>query len=349
MNIAIIGFGGMGEAHYHKINSFNTANNEKLIVTGIFDIDKNKKDTAKYYKLHYYNNIIELLEDKNVDSVIIATPNDSHFEYVIQCAKHNKNIICEKPIAMNVDEINQMYNESEKNNVIFEVHQNRRWDSDYLIIKKAIQENLLGNISVIESSVTGSNGIPGNWRKKTAYGGGMMFDWGVHLIDQILLLNLGDIESIFCDYSYFYNEEVEDGFKLFLKYKNNIKVIITVDTNSFKNLSRWRISGENGGMEIKDWDLNGGITIVKNRFDKNLKGITAGNGFTKTMGIRSEETIKQLPLKKPENQDFEFYRNFIAACKGNEQPYVKKQLVMSTFELMEKAKYSALNNVVVKI
>ena len=57
------------------------------------------------------------------------------------------------------------------------VHQNRRWDDDFLIIKKLVEEQKLGHVFRIESRVHGSRGIPGDWRKEKVHGGGMVLDW----------------------------------------------------------------------------------------------------------------------------------------------------------------------------
>lgn len=349
MKAAIIGFGGMGQTHFFKTKDFNNSvANYKLEIKGIFDIDLTKKKKAEENRLIFYKSFGELLNDKEIEAVIIATPNDSHRYYAEECVKFNKNVICEKPIALNSQEMLEIYSAAEKNNVIFEVHQNRRWDGDFLTLKQIIKDNLIGSPVLIESSVTGCNGIPGDWRKDPAKGGGMMLDWGVHLIDQINLLNLGQLESLYCVYSYFYKEKVEDGFRLFLKYKGGVNAVITVDTNSFKSLSRWRMLCEHGSAEIKDWDINGGITLVKEREDDNLTGIIAGNGYTKTMGNRSDKTILELDLNKISTDAFEFYLNFCKAVEGTEPAHIKKNEVQKVFEIMEAAKISASKNEVIK-
>jgi len=350
MKVAIIGFGGIGEHHYLKTCEYNTRDiGEKIEVIGIFDNDFCVKSKAEKYNLKFYSDSDEVFKDKNIEAVIIAVPNDCHLFYVESAAKNGKNIICEKPVALNTNEFIRMREAADKFKVKFTVHQNRRWDKDYLIIKNIMQNNLIGNFTLIESNVTGSNGIPGGWRKKTACGGGMMLDWGVHLIDQLVMLDLGDIDYLYCGYSFFYGEEVEDGFTLFLTYKNGLKAEIKLDTNSFKNLPRWRICGENGGAIIENWECQGGITTVKDRFDKNLKGITAGNGYTKTMAARSLETVENIPLPECENMNFEFYRNFIAACRNKEQLHVKYDEVLKTFKIMEAANISAKKHKIVKL
>ena len=75
---------------------------------------------------------------------------------------------------------------SEKNGKIFSVHQNRRFDVDFLAMKKLNDSGDLGELINIESRIHGSRGIPSDWRGEKEHGGGMLLDWGVHLIDQLV-------------------------------------------------------------------------------------------------------------------------------------------------------------------
>ena len=68
------------------------------------------------------------------------------------------------------------------------VHQNRRWDEDFLAVKNLYDHGWMGTPFRIESRVHGSRGIPGDWRQKPERGGGMVLDWGVHLLDQALMM-----------------------------------------------------------------------------------------------------------------------------------------------------------------
>ena len=75
-----------------------------------------------------------------------------------------KNVICEKPVALNSRQLQDMIDASKKNGVLFTVHQNRRWDEDFLTMKKIYDEGTLGPVFNIETRVHGSRGIPGDWR-----------------------------------------------------------------------------------------------------------------------------------------------------------------------------------------
>lgn len=353
MKYAIIGYGGMGNHHNKNIiPRFNLAvHKEQLELAGIYDIDHERIKFAENEGIYCFNNVQEIYDDESIDFVLIATPNDLHLPYVIESLNYDKNVICEKPLGLSIREIKKMYKKARSSNKIFEVHQNRRWDNDFLTIKNIYEKKIIGNIYKIESRVMGSNGIPGSWRKVAKQGGGMMFDWGVHLIDQMLQMIDSKIVSIYCTYSYQAKEEVDDGFTLNVRFENGLLYTIVVDTNCFNELPRWQLYGEDGTATVTNWRNNvveGKITKVSIRNDDMLEGVEAGNGFTKTMAKRRNETIKELPLEIIYGNKNAFYENFVNSILGYEAPIIKEKEILRVFKIMKLAYRSAKKNQVLK-
>lgn len=348
LNVAIIGYGGMGA--YHGSNLLQLS--DKYEIRGIYDIDKARYEVAKANNVANFDRFHSkeaVAADTKTDVVLIATPNDLHLDYVRYFANAKKHIICEKPVALSCAEYAEMLEVCNKNGVVFMVHQNRRWDADFLTVKKMYDTNSLGQLCRIESRVQGGNGIPGDWRKFKEKGGGMMLDWGVHLIDQMVYMFSDLPESLYCRYSFAGGFEVDDGFCLQLNYKNGLTVEIVVDTNCFIPLPRWTVYGEDGTAVIKDWDLNG--KVVKPIYSKDLKiaGIQAGNGFTKTMAYRTAESVETKELDKVFSEPFAFYNEFYAVATQGKSPVIKPQQVMAVMKIMEMAERSARENKVIFI
>ena len=349
MNVAIIGYGGMAGYHERKIKSVKEQGYD-IDVIGVYDIDPARMEVAREHGLIAYESADALLADKNVDIVLVATPNNFHCEYTVRAANAGKHVISEKPIALNSAEAKMMYDAARKNGVLFEVHQNRRWDRDFVTIKKLYEKKTLGDVYRFESRVMGSNGIPGEWRRKKASGGGMMLDWGVHMIDQALYMVKEKITYIYCRMSYIRGEDCDDGFELNIGFESGLVYRITIGTNTFIPLPRWQVYGTNGTANIQNWDPNEGCryTLVKERVDKDIKGIEAGNGFTKTMSPRTEKSIEQFTIPLDEPDFIGFYQKFMEAAKGNEEPFVKEHEVMRVMKVMELAFESAKRNEVIK-
>ena len=349
MKIAIIGYGGMGHWHGVRIKSYNELGiGESLELKGVYDINEERCKLAKSEGYVVYSSANEIWEDSEIEAVIIATPNDVHIDYVKQASKAKKHVICEKPVSMNSQEAIEMFDVAESEGVNFEVHQNRRWDEDYLTVKNIYDNNLIGDVYLIESRVMGGNGIPGAWRKEIKHGGGMMYDWGVHLIDQMYQMINANVTSVYSEYSYIYGEEVEDGFALTANFDNGVKYRIVVATDSFRNLPRWQVYGTKGTATINDWDITGGVTTIVDGEENNVQGIKAGNGLTKTMAPRSSNSINESELSIVKAKPYEFYRNFVKACRKEEEPYVKRDEVVRVFKFMEACNESSSKNEVIK-
>ncbi len=328
INVAIIGFGGMGEWHYHQMKASKIMN-----VAGIYDIAEPRREYAKKLGLKVFESPIAVAVEPDLDAVLIATPNDLHLPYTEYFAGKKKHIICEKPATTTSGYFEMMCDAAKAGGVLLAVHQNRRWDPDFLTVKQIKDEGTIGEIYDIESCVTGSHGIPGDWRKEKERGGGMLLDWGVHLIDQLLLLDPTPVVDVDCDMSKIEGYEVDDGFTLRIRFESGLKATMIVDTNCFINRPRWRIQGTDGTAVIENWAREGKIVRVKEREDKFLRGIDAGNGYTRTMADRSAVTVEELALPQPMPEEYAFYKNVLAAVNGGELA-VKEEEVSRALKVM---------------
>lgn len=351
MKMAIIGFGGMAQHHKdHIVAGLNRSDYpEKIEIVGVYDISKERQEAAVAQGLRAYNCPEEIYNDPSIELVLVATPNDLHCAYVKACLAHGKNVITEKPMAMNTEEVKEMYAAAHQYGGVYAVHQNRRWDDDYLSMKRIYDEGEIGQVYRIESRVMGSNGIPGAWRKVFAQGGGMMLDWGVHLIDQMLQMVQDEVVSVYCDYSYVEGEEVDDGFDLLVKFKGGLEYRVVVDTNTFIELPRWQMYGTDGTATVSEWRgrVDGRVVRVVQRHDDQLAGVKAGNGLTKTMAARRDATQESYPLTVVAGDPNAYYSNFVDAIRKGTPTYVTETQALRVFAVMEAAFQSAKTGEVV--
>lgn len=329
--IGIIGFGGMGNWHRETIGTI-----EGLSVAGIFDIDQSRNDYAKEIGIRSFRSLEELLQEEEIDLVLVATPNDLHKPIAIQAMKAGKHVVCEKPVTLNSEDLKEMIRTSEETGKLFTIHQNRRWDEDFLTIKKIFDERKLGEVYRIESRVHGSRGIPGDWRQEKEHGGGMVLDWGVHLLDQIVvLMGSSKIKTVYATLTNITNQVVDDGFAAHLTFDRPIEVLVEVGTSNFISLPRWYMVGQNGTAMIEDWDLKGRIVRATGKNESDVVPVRTAAGLTKTMAPRREDTIhtEELTIVKSDIRDY--YRNVIKAIRKEEEPQIKLTEVMRVMKLME--------------
>jgi predicted dehydrogenase len=169
-----------------------------------------------------------LLADPSVEMVVVATPHDTHAAMVVAAAGAGKHVVVDKIMCLTVDEGEQMIGAARRAGVLFSVFQNRRWDSDYLTVKRVLASGLVGEPYVIESAVTSFGPSPGyraptsdrprGWRSYAEFGGGPMRDWGAHLFDQAVQLVGPRPEWLFADFQYRRDWDVETAGTAWLRY-----------------------------------------------------------------------------------------------------------------------------------
>lgn len=333
INFAVIGYGGMGSYHVHNIMPNE---NERIHVVGTYDLSGERQKISSQHQHKIYTSLEEVLSDETIEAVLIATPNDSHKELAVQALKAGKHVVCEKPVTLNVEELDTILNVAKDTGKTFMVHQNRRWDPDFLITRELFQQQQIGELFQIESRVQGANGIPGDWRHEVKHGGGMLLDWGVHLLDQLLFLVNSPIKKISADLSYILGDEVDDGFMTYIIFENGIRAIIEVGTTNYTKLPRWYLKGTQGTAVIHDWDLSGEMVVSSG--DPTVQAptpIQAGVGLTKTMAPPSEEATKTVELPKASAEYDTFYKNFYKVVREQAEPVVKNEEVRNVMMLIE--------------
>ncbi|NUU55670.1 Gfo/Idh/MocA family protein [Paenibacillus taichungensis] len=330
-NIAIVGFGGMGSYHCQLIEPVS-----QISVIGVYDTVEYRMELGKEAGYKTYANLDAVLTDDLVDIVLIATPNDVHKEIAIQALQAGKHVICEKPVTITSKDFNDIVKVANEEKRVFTVHQNRRWDEDFRTAKDIIDKKKFGELFHLESRVQGANGIPGDWRQLKDYGGGMLLDWGVHLLDQLLQITDSQIESVAANLSYILGTEVDDGFTSYITFKDGLTALIEVGTTNYVKLPRWYLKGTEGTAVIRDWDLSGEI-ITRNPDVAHIepKPIQAGQGLTKTMAPPSEQSTLKFAIEKPDLDEQSFYENFVSVLEGKSEIAIKNDEVHRVLVLIE--------------
>ena len=330
VGLAIIGYGGMGRAH-----AMHAGQHDSLELLGIYDIADAPCDHARANGVYVYPSFESVLADARVELVTVAIPNHLHKDICIQAMRAGKHVVCEKPVALNHGQLQEMIDAARKYHVIFTVDQNRRWDPDFRTAKHIYEKGILGKTFRLESRVHGSRGIPGDWRNRKECGGGMILDWGVHLLDQLLQIARQKIRSVYATVSYVTNEECDDGFTATITFEDGLVAIVEVGTSNFIELPRWYILGENGSAVIENWQQDGRIIMVSDWENRDAQPVVAGVGVTKTMAPRTDDTIKSYPLPVQTGDFFEFYANVAAAIRGEETQLITHEELMRVMKLIE--------------
>lgn len=330
MRVAVIGYGGQGAWHCTQI-----LKSDVVTLAGTYDIKEDRRSAAQSNGIFVYENNEAIFADTNVDIIVVATPNDVHEDLVVRGLLSGKHVICEKPVALSVAEFDRMVAASKESGKVFSVHQNRRWDVDFLAVKDTIQSGEIGEVIRVESRIHGSRGIPSDWRCHKAPGGGMVLDWGVHLIDQMLQLIPDKIISVNCVNTHITNDEVDDGFRLELAFETGKSAYVEVGTYNFLPLPRFYMQCKDGTLYLEDWQKKAHVARLKAWIEKDVTPVQNAAGITKTMAPRDELTLDEYDKERPASDVHDFYRNFVASANGKEEQYVKNSEARRVLLVME--------------
>ncbi|MEX1241506.1 MAG: Gfo/Idh/MocA family oxidoreductase [Cyclobacteriaceae bacterium] len=135
-------------------------------------------------------NLEEILGDPSVELIIVNTPNESHFPYASDALNAGKHVIVEKPFTVTAEEADQLIKLAHQKNKMLTVFQNRRWDADFLTVRKVLEGKMLGKLVECEIHYDRyRNYIEADtWKEEAKPGTGILYNLGSHLLDQAFVL-----------------------------------------------------------------------------------------------------------------------------------------------------------------
>ena len=181
-----IGFCGAGNIVQTNHLPAVEARPGRLRVVGFYDRVREKAEACAGDRYQAFDSYDALLAAGDLDLVVVATkPIETHFPAAKQALDAGKHVLLEKPMASTTAQCDDLIRLAQKKNVLLTVHHNRRLDLDFLALQDVIDKGKIGQVRLIENRHV-SNG----------YAGGDFVDWGVHLVDQCLLLNRSPLREV---------------------------------------------------------------------------------------------------------------------------------------------------------
>ncbi len=216
VRVGLIGFGLAGQA-FHAPVIRGVAGMELACI-----IERHgSKSKEKYPEVRVARTLDEMLSDKTIGLCVVATPNDSHFSYAKACLEAGRDVVVDKPLTPTLAEAEQLVRLAADRGRLITVYQDRRWDGEFLTLRKLIDSGALGAVAEYESRFDRFRleAKPGAWRERADHpAAGVLWDLGPHLIDQALVL-FGEPEAIwasaFCQRP---TSQVDDAFDVYMEY-----------------------------------------------------------------------------------------------------------------------------------
>lgn len=193
VRVGLLGYGAIGHEHSRAVRAI-----EGLELRAVCDTATDRLDEARSAApwVATTTESTDLIERPDVDLIVVSTPPSAHARWALAAIEAGKHVVVEKPFAIRTSEADEVLAAAEAAGLLAVVYQNRRFDPDHLAIKRLVEQGSLGELFHVETFV-GGYGHPCNlWHSDESVSGGAFYDWGSHLLDQVLDLMPGDIEHV---------------------------------------------------------------------------------------------------------------------------------------------------------
>ena len=184
VGVGLIGYGAIARAHAASVTA--TAG---LRLAGVCDVSSERRElAAREWSVRSHARSEDLFDDPDVGLVVVGTPPSAHSESVLAALAAGKHVVCEKPFAIHVEEVDRMIDSARAGERVLTVYQSRRWDPDYLVMRDVVRSGRIGDLFYMESFIGGYSHPCDYWHSHEPVSGGTIYDWGSHYFDWILQL-----------------------------------------------------------------------------------------------------------------------------------------------------------------
>ena len=333
----LVGFGLAGRAFHAPVIRAVPGLHLAAIVQRI-----GNEAAEKYPDVRIVRSLDELLAIREIQLVVIATPNDTHFPFALQCLAAGRDVVVDKPFTTTVEEAKSLVEFAKKAGRQITVYQNRRYDGDFQAIRKVVADGTLGRIVRFETHYDRYRPQlkPGAWRETSRPGSGILFDIAPHLIDHALVL-FGLPEAVTADVRTEREGAVaDDAFDIMFHYPGALRAALRSSILAAAQRPRFVLLGTQG-------------SFVKLTVDPQENNLRHGNiPASGPWGAEPEEnwglltapegdkfTQRRIPSA---NCDFrDYYANVRDTLLGKAAPAITTEWAVNVMRLLEMARESS--------
>ena len=333
--VGLIGYGTAG-AHFHApLIAVVPGMRLVLVVTG---------DPARRAQAQREHPGVVVLESAerlwerahDVDLVVIASPNRTHVPLALAAIGAGLDVVVDKPFATSASDARRVIDEARRQRVLLTVYQNRRWDGDFLTVRRLIDDGVLGRVLRFESRFERWRPVlrPG-WRERGSpeEGGGLLYDLGSHLIDQALVL-FGPVSSVYSELDRRRpGAQVEDDAFVALTHSSGVRSHLWMSAVAAQPGPRMRVLGSDAaytktGLDVQEAALRAGA-----RPDGPSWGEEPGEHW----GVLGAAGALR-PVRTERGDYRRFYEGVVTALRGDAPPPVDPDDAVAALEIIERAR-----------
>ena len=192
VGVGLVGYGAIARAHATSITATSG-----LRLRGICEVSTERRElAAREWAVPTHSSTEGLFADPEVGLVVVGTPPSAHADVVLAALAAGKHVVCEKPFALRVQEVDWMMDSAASRELVLTVFQSRRWDPDFIAMREVVRSGRIGEIFYMESFIGGYSHPCDFWHSHEPISGGTIYDWGSHYFDWVLQLFPGVVTSV---------------------------------------------------------------------------------------------------------------------------------------------------------
>ena len=264
IGVAVIGFGLAGRVFHAPFVSAVPGLKLEAIVQRTGDAAAKAWPQARILR-----SVEEALADPAIQLVVVGTPNETHFALAKQVLEAGRHVVIDKPFATTSAQARQLIDLATSRNLVLAPFHNRRWDGDFLTLKKILADGQLGRVVTLESHFDRFRPMPreGTWKEGDGPANGLLMDLGPHLVDQALAL-FGAPKTIEASVRRDRDTtEIEDAFDITLGY-DRLRFYCRSSMLACEAAPRYVVHGTRGsfrkwGLDPQEPTLVGGAKVPR--------------------------------------------------------------------------------------
>jgi scyllo-inositol 2-dehydrogenase (NADP+) len=322
VGVGLVGYGAIARDHAAAI-----AATPGLRLAGVCDLSAERRDQAhRDWAVRTHASSEEMLEDAEVGLVVVGTPPSAHADSVLAALAAGKHVVCEKPFALRVEEVDRMIGAASARDLVLTVYQSRRWDPDYIAMRDVVRSGRIGEVFYMESFIGDYSHPCDFWHSHEPISGGTIYDWGSHYFDWILQLFPDNVRSIsaVAHKRVWYDVTNADQVRVDLTFAGGAQASFLQSHIAAALKPKWYVLGTEGAL-VGEWQAES----VPADFPARVK-------VMRPAGAGSHEELLVLPARDEQG----FYRNLADHLAWDEPLAVTPEEARRTVAVMEAATHS---------
>jgi predicted dehydrogenase len=322
VGVGLVGYGAIAQAHAESIGATTG-----LRLAGVCDVsDERRALAAREWSIPTHARAADMLDDPDVGLVVVGTPPSGHADSVLEALGAGKHVVCEKPFALRVEEVDRMIDAAAARELVLTVFQSRRWDPDYLALREVVRSGRIGELFYMESFIGGYSHPCDFWHSHEPVSGGTIYDWGSHYFDWILQLFPERVRTISATAHkrVWHDVTNADQVRVDLTFASGTQATFLQSDIAAALKPKWYVLGTRGSV-VGEWAPE----AVPADYPARVKVLTPSAGGA------HEETLSLAP-----RDDHGFYRNLADHLGWDEPLAVTPEEARRTVAVMESATHS---------